>query len=319
MSNSVFMRVRGVSPTRLEYTCAMSKTKRPHNVWLLLLTALIWGTGFVAQRQGMTHVGPFTFIAARFLLGGLALVPVLFITKTVPLKPVKDGQKLPWQAAVLTCGAALFLATSLQQHGLLTTTAGKGGFITALYVVIVPFLGLFLRKKVRPLVWLAVVLAILGLYLLTIKDGLRIQKGDLIMLGGAFVWAIHILLVEHFSKSVLGVFIASGQFLVAGFIGLIATLLFETVTPQAVQGASGNILYSGLIVVAGASTLQVLGQKGVNPSVAALTLSLESVFAVLSGAVFLHERLSPRELLGCALMLAAVTLSQLPSKKNRDT
>lgn len=292
----------------------MSTSKRPHNVWLLLLTAFIWGTGFVAQRQGMSHVGPFTFIAARFLLGGLALVPVLFITKTVPLKPAKDGQKPPWEVAALTCGAALFLATSLQQHGLLTTTAGKGGFITALYVVIVPLLGLFFRKKVRLLVWLAVVLAIFGLYLLTIKDGLSIQKGDLIMLGGACIWAVHILLVEHFSKNVPGLFIACGQFLVTSFIGLIATLLFETVTPQAIQSASGNILYSGLIVVAGAFTLQVLGQKGVNPTVAALILSLESVFAALSGAIFLHERLSPRELLGCALMLAAVIISQLPNK-----
>lgn len=299
-------------------TEAPPKPKRAvRGEWLMLLTAVIWGTGFVAQRQGMAFVGPFTFIAARFLLGGLALIPVLFFTKTLPLKPLQDSPKLNWLPAVFFCGAALFTAASLQQIGLKTTSAGKGGFITALYIVIVPILGLLLKKKVRRIIWLAVVIATLGLYLLTIKSGIAISKGDLTVLAGAFVWAVHILLIDHYSESVPGLLIACGQFLVTGVLGLIATLLFENIELSALLAGSGTILYAGLIVVSLAYTLQVLGQKGVNPSVAALILSLESVFAVLSGALVLNERLTPREWLGCALMLAAVIMTQLGSSENK--
>lgn len=285
----------------------------------MLLTAVIWGTGFVAQRQGMWFVGPFTFITARFLLGGLALIPVLYISKTLPLKPAQNSTKPKWLPAALACGTALFTAASFQQFGLITTTAGKAGFITALYIVIVPILGLLLKNKVRLMVWLAIVLATLGLYLLTItSSGVAISRGDLTVLVGAFVWAVHILLIDHFSKSVPGLLIACGQFLVAGLLGLIATLLFEDTALSALLAGAGTILYSGLIVVALAFTLQVLGQKGVNPSIAALILSLESVFAVLAGAIFLNERLTPREWLGCALMLAAVVMTQLGSPENKD-
>ena len=279
--------------------------------WLMLLTALIWGTGFVAQRQGMAFVGPFTFIAARFLLGGLALVPVLYLTRTLPLKFSQQSAKANWLPATLACGVALFTAASLQQFGLVTTSAGKGGFITALYIVIVPILGLLLKKKVRLVVWLAVVLATVGLYLLTINSGVAISPGDLTVLAGAFVWAVHILLIDHFSAHVPGLLIACGQFLVTGVLGLIAALLFEDIVLSDLIAGGGTILYAGLIVVSLAYTLQVLGQKGVNPSVAALILSLESVFAVLAGALLLNERLTPREWLGCALMLAAVVITQL--------
>jgi drug/metabolite transporter (DMT)-like permease len=286
--------------------------------WLMLLTALIWGTGFVAQRQGMSFVGPFTFIAARFLLGGLALTPVLYLTKTLPLKPIQHSTKPKWLPAALACGAALFIAASFQQIGLTTTSAGKAGFITALYIVIVPILGLPIGKKVRLIVWLAVVIATFGLYLLTIKSGVTISKGDLTVLVGAFVWAVHILLIDHFSSNVPGLLIACGQFLVTGVLGLIAALLFEDIALSALLLGGGTILYAGIIVVSIAYTLQVLGQKGVNPSIAALILSLESVFAVLAGTVFLNERLTPREWLGCALMLAAVIITQLGSSENRN-
>jgi drug/metabolite transporter (DMT)-like permease len=278
---------------------------------LLLLTAFIWGTGFVAQRQGMLFVGPFTFIAARFLLGGLALIPVLYLTKTMPLKPLQNTNKTKWLPAAFFCGAALFIAASLQQIGLTTTSAGKAGFITALYIVIVPILGVFLKKKVRLIVWIAVLIATLGLYLVTITSGVAISKGDLAVLAGAFVWAAHILLIDHFSNSVPGLLIACGQFLVTGVLGLIAALVVEDISFTAILAGGGTILYAGLIVVSLAYTLQVLGQKNVNPSIAALILSLESVFAVVSGAWILNERLTPREWLGCALMLSAVIMTQL--------
>jgi drug/metabolite transporter (DMT)-like permease len=284
--------------------------------WLMLLTAVIWGTGFVAQRQGMAFVGPFTFIAARFLLGGLALVPVLYLTKTLPLKLDHNSRKPKWLPAALACGAALFTAASLQQFGLTTTTAGKAGFITALYIVIVPILGLLLKKKVRRVVWLAVIIATFGLYLLTITSGVAISQGDLTVLAGAFIWAVHILLIDHFSKKVPGLLIACGQFLVTGVLGLIAALLFEEIAFSALIAGGGTILYAGLVVVSLAYTLQVLGQKGVNPSIAALILSLESVFAVLSGSLILNERLTPREWLGCTMMLAAVVMTQLGASEN---
>ena len=294
-----------------------SKPKRAvRGEWLMLLTALIWGTGFVAQRQGMAFVGPFTFIAARFLLGGLALVPVLYLTRTLPLEPSQVAAKANWLPATLAslaCGAALFTAASLQQFGLVTTSAGKGGFITALYIVIVPILGLLFKKKVRLVVWLAVVMATVGLYLLTITSGAAISQGDLTVLAGAFVWAVHILLIDHFSERVPGLLIACGQFLVTGVLGLIAALLFEEVVFADLIAGGGTILYAGLVVVSLAYTLQVLGQKGVNPSIAALILSLESVFAVLAGAILLAERLTAREWLGGALMLAAVVMTQLGS------
>ena len=296
-----------------------SKPKRAvRGEWLMLLTALIWGTGFVAQRQGMAFVGPFTFIAARFLLGGLALVPLLYLTRTLPLKPSQVSAKAIWLPATLACGAALFTAASLQQFGLVTTSAGKGGFITALYIVIVPILGLLLKKTVRLVVWLAVVLATVGLYLLTITSGAAISQGDLTVLAGAFVWAAHILLIDHFSERVPGLLIACGQFLVTGVLGLIAALLFEDIVFANLIAGGGTILYAGLVVVSLAYTLQVLGQKGVNPSIAALILSLESVFAVLAGAILLAERLTAREWLGCALMLAAVVMTQLGSSAKGD-
>lgn len=277
----------------------------------MLLTAMIWGSGFVAQRLGMQHVGPFTFGAARFILGGLALIPVLYLTRALPLKAEQKVAKTKWLPATLACGAALFTASSFQQFGLTTTSAGKAGFITALYIVIVPVLGLFFKKKVRLIVWLAVALATVGLYLLTMKGSFAIETGDASVLAGAFFWAVHILLIDHFSTDVPGLLIAAGQFLVAGLLALIVTLIFEEPSLTTLWAGKGSILYSGLIVVALAFTLQVLGQKGVQPSIAALILSLESVFAVLAGVIFLSEKLSAREWLGCALMMAAVIITQL--------
>lgn len=292
-------------------------SKRVPGELLLILTSIIWGTGFVMQRRGMDFVGPFTFMAVRLLLGSLTLLPFVLLTRSrrrgsevsteVPLKT-----KL---RAVVVCGVVLFLAGSFQQVGIINTTAGKAAFITALYIVLVPVLGLIWGKRTQALVWLGVILAIIGLYLLSFKTGFNIGLGDSIVLAGAFFWALHILAIDHFNQNVDGLIISFGQFLVAGLVALIVALLREKIDLQALWTARWIILYAGAVVVGVAYTLQVLGQKGVNPSLAAIILSMESVFGLLSGMLFLGESMTMRELAGCALMLVAVIVAQWPGNK----
>ncbi len=279
---------------------------------LLFITALIWGTSFVAQRVGMEHIGPFTFTATRFLVGALSLLAFILVTRAFApaLKPSAPAASADLLKGGLACGLALFLAISFQQFGIQYTSAGKAGFITALYILLVPVFGLFLRKRVSRKLWLGVALAVAGLYLLTVTEGFSIGSGDLIVLGGTVFWAVHILVIDHFAPKVDASKLSFLQFFIAGAISAVVAGLFETVEFGAILKSAAPILYAGIVVVGVAYTLQVFGQKTAHPSVAAIILSLESVFAVLSGMLLLGEVMTAREIAGCVLMFAAVLIAE---------
>ncbi|WP_394231748.1 DMT family transporter [Niallia oryzisoli] len=286
---------------------------------LLTITAIIWGTSFVAQRVGMDYIGPFTFTATRFLIGTLSLIPIILIMGRLNKNKQKDhtrfGTKKDLLIGGLACGVALFFGISFQQAGLVYTTAGKAGFITALYIVLVPLLGIFLHKKVSKRVWIGVALAVVGLYLLCITEGFKISKGDFIVLCGTVFWASHILIIDHFAPKVDGLKMSFIQFFVASILSLVAALSVETIKLSSILDSAGPILYTGIVVVGIAYTFQILGQKGTNPTVSAIILSMESVFAVLSGMVLLGESMALKEIIGCVIMFIAVIIAQLPSRK----
>ena len=281
---------------------------------MLIVTALIWGTAFVAQRKGMEYAGPLAFNGVRTLIGSLVLLPVALI-----FRPAKAANLRKTLLAGLLCGLCLFMATNLQQIGLTSTEAGKAGFITTFYIILVPVLGLFLRKKTGAVTWLAVAVALVGLFFLCVKPGeVRIAPGDLLVLGCAFFFAVQILVIDFVVQEVDGVLLSCVQFAVDGVLSLIAAFLFEKPDFPALFRGWIPLLYTGILSCGVAYTLQILGQKNLHPTVASLLMSLESAFAVLGGWLILHERLTRRELLGCALMLAAVLLVQLaPAKKEK--
>lgn len=295
----------------------MSKKMRGNLI--LLLTALIWGTAFVAQSAGMEHVQPFTYNGVRTLIGGLVLIPVIFLfdrLKPADQRPSPDEQKEIRRNSLIggaACGVVLCVASSFQQFGISMTTAGKAGFITALYIVIVPLLGIFIKKKIPKITWLCVGIAVVGFYLLCVKEGFSVSAGDLLVLCCAFFFSIHIMVIDHFNgKQVDGVRMSCIQFLVAGLISLVLMLVFEQPSLENLWAAKGSILYAGVLSCGVAYTLQILGQRDTEPTTATLILSLESVFAALSGWALLHETLSFKELAGCALVFAAVILAQIP-------
>ncbi len=277
---------------------------------LLLITAAIWGFAFVAQRVGMKHLGPFAFTALRFALGALSLQPLILVRRRA-LDPRPSGGRLPLYG--LAAGTVLFAGASLQQAGLVTTTAGKAGFITGLYVVLVPLFGLLWRQRPGTLRWLAVLLAVAGLYLLSVTEGLTIGAGDLLVLAGALFWAAHMQLIARWAGRVDPIELAAAQFAVCAALSGACSLVAERTTAAAIGAAIAPLLYGGLLSVSVAYTLQVVAQKRVHPTHAAILLSLESAFAALGGAVVLGERLSAREILGCGLLLAGMLLSQLSS------
>ena len=292
--------------------------------WLLLLTATLWGSGFIAQRQAMLYFKPFTYIAIRFLIGGSIVLAYLLLRRksTAPQAttlPKPDTKTLFF--GIIACGLALCAGTALQQIGLVTTTVSKTGFITALYMVFVPILSIFLGRKIRLRVWAAVLLAALGLYFLSIKSGFSIEKGDLTILVGSVIWACHILLIDHFSARVDGLKLACGQFFVTALIAGLIAIFIEGLQAPAFSLPWWTVLYSGIVVVGVAFSLQVIGQQTVKPAVGALILSLEAVFALIFGVLLLHERPTPRELLGCLLVATAVLLVQLrlPTKAPTDS
>jgi drug/metabolite transporter (DMT)-like permease len=290
---------------------------------MALLAALIWGTAFVAQSMGAEHVEAFTYNAARSLVGFLALLVLCAILrrrqKNAPAAAEKRGPAYRKTLLLggLCCGTAMTVAANLQQKGLETTTAGKAGFITALYIVIVPIIGLFLKKRVSPTVWVGVALAVVGLYLLCIQEDLTISQGDFYILLCAFCYSAQILLIDHFAQRVDGVELSCVQLFVVTVFSAVGMAALETPAWSDIRLALGSILYVGIFSSAVAYTLQILAQKDSNPTVISLLLSLESVFATLSGALILHDRMSGREYLGCALMLAAVVLAQLPAKERK--
>ena len=301
-------------------------SKRMKSNLMLLLTAIIWGSAFVAQKAG-TVLEPFTYTGIRMLIGGLVLIPVIIIfskmdknpdTRTVAEKKAAEKQNL---IGGLWCGIVLCIASNLQQFGMyFDTDAGKAGFITTLYVVLVPVLGLFLKRKVKPIVWGCIALAVVGFYLLTMAGsgaGFSLALGDFFVLLCAFVFAIHIIVVDHFIEKCDGIKLSSIQFLTTGVISLICMAIFETPVLADIIGCAGAILYCGVLSSGVAYTLQVLGQKHAEPATASLILSLESVFAVIFGALLLHESMTILELIGCVVIFVAVLIPQLPSKEER--
>lgn len=287
---------------------------------ILLVTATIWGTAFVAQSVGMEHVGPFTFIAARFALGALALLPVILLQNRrlkadgIGKGKMADGRagsgKVLWKGGLL-CGVALMSAASLQQVGIMRTTVGKAGFITAMYIIIVPILGVFMGRRIRPLIWGCVLLAAAGLYLLSMSGAFSLQSGDALCLACAVIFAIQIMLVDHYVEVADGVRLSAIQFLTASALGTVMMLLFEHPSLGAVWNARVPILYAGIMSSGVAYTLQIIGQRGLNPTIASLIMSLESVIAAAAGFIFLHQTFTGRELCGCILMAAAIVLAQL--------
>ena len=285
------------------------------NGGMLLLTAFIWGTAFVAQSVGMDYLEPFTFNGVRSLIGGIALLPCIWLLHKLNGESKKEESGKVLLIGGLACGVLLFAASSLQQIGLKYTTAGKAGFITAFYIVIVPVLGIFLHKKIGWKIWLAVVLALAGLYFLCITESFSIGKGDVLIFLCALIFAVHILVIDYFSPKVDGVKMSCIQFFVCGILSLPFMFTIETPKAVAMTAAWMPLLYAGVLSCGVAYTLQILGQKNVNPAVASLILSLESCFSVLAGWIVLGERLSLRESAGCVLMFAAIILAQLPDKK----
>lgn len=292
------------------------KSVQIRNSLLLLLTATIWGTAFVAQSVGMEHVEAFTFTFARSIVGGIVLIPCIWFLKW--LKGRESGESVTAAGRVewiggICCGLALCAASNFQQIGIAYTTVGKAGFITALYVVIVPIMGLFFKKRVSFVVWICVVLSVIGLYLLCMTEGsLTLAYGDLLVLICAILFSVHIMVIDHFSPQGDGVVMSCIQFFVCGIVSGIIMLFVETPTIENIMAAAMPILYAGVLSSGVAYTLQIVGQKNMNPTVASLILCLESVVSALAGWLILHEALTVRELLGCVLMFVAIVLAQVP-------
>ena len=299
-----------------------NETKQLRGGAMLMLTALIWGTAFVAQSVGMDYLGPCAFTATRNFIGCVALLPVIALASRLRsgAQP-EEAAPAPGKKALFGWGAACGLllggATLLQQAGMQTASAGKAGFLTALYIVIVPVLGIFLGRRPGLKVWMGVVLALVGAYLLSVKGGAGIASGDLLVIASAVVFSLHILVIDSVPAGVDGVRLSCVQFLVAGAFALVLALFLESFTWRDILSAWVPLLYTGVVSSGVGYTLQILGQRTVNPTVASLILSLESVFAALAGWAILGQALSLRELFGCALVFVAVILAQLPRKKGR--
>ena len=288
---------------------------------MLVLTAFIWGTAFVAQSVGMDYLGPFTFNGVRSLIGGAALLPCIWLFQKGKGKATEKpsrGARKELIAGGIACGLLLFAASSLQQIGIQYTTAGKAGFITAFYIVIVPVLGMFLHKKISGKVWGAVAIALAGLYFLCITEKFAVGKGDILIFLCALVFSIHILVIDYFSPKVDGVKMSCIQFFVCGIVSLPPMFFTETPKIGAIVEGWAPLLNAGVLSCGVAYTLQIIGQKNVNPAVASLILSLESCFSVLAGWMVLGEKLSMRESVGCVLMFAAIILAQLPDRKKEE-
>lgn len=278
---------------------------------MLLLTAFIWGIAFVAQSVGMDYVGPFTFNACRFMLGGFVLIPCIYLLNRMSGQKKDPAKRKRSIRGGIFCGLCLFSASTFQQIGIMTTTVGKAGFITALYIVIVPLLGIFMGKKIGAVVWFSVAVATVGMYLLCITEGFRIGTGDICVMVCAVLFSLHILVIDHFSPQAEGTVISCVQFFTAGVLSFVFMFFRETPTVSSILGAAAPILYAGCLSCGVAYTLQVIAQAETDPVLASLICSLESVFSLLAGWVILGQKLSARELIGCVLVFAAILMVQL--------
>ena len=292
------------------------KNKRLLSNFFLFMTAFIWGIAFVSQRKGMEAVGPFTFVASRYFLSSVFLYILLFMRKKKTAEEKQSEDKHLVIKASLCCGFCLTCGALLQQFGLVFTTAGKAAFITTMYILLLPVIGIFFGKKCTKQTSFSVVLGAVGLYLLTMKEGFTIQRGDFVILIGAFFWAFHILSVDHFlSKGVDPLKLSFGQMLVIFSVSFVFTFLFEKPSIDGLKEAAIPIIYSGIFSGGLGFTFQILGQKDAEPVVASIIMSLEAAFGAIAGAILLHEKMLPKELLGSILLFSAVILSQIKLKK----
>lgn len=296
---------------------------------MLLLAAIIWGVAFVAQSVGMDYVEPYTFNFARYMIGGTVLLPFVLLKGKKPVAEEVANEQVQMNTKVdktsklrksilggIGCGCFLFIASILQQFGILyTDVVGKAGFITALYIILVPVLGLFLHKKTKPLLWVCVVISVVGLYLLCMSEGYYIEKADIFLLLCALFFAFHILLIDYIAPFTDGVVVACVQFFTAGVCCMAAMFFFETPSIQGILEAYIPILYTGVLSCGVAYTFQILGQKYLEPTKASLILCLESVVSVLAAWLILKQELSFRELLGCVIMFVAIILAQFVQKE----
>ncbi|MDD4565358.1 MAG: DMT family transporter [Eubacteriales bacterium] len=313
----------------------MSREKLVGNM-LLMLTSILWGSAFVAQRVGMDYVGPLTFGAVRFILAALVLIPVIHffekgirkklekaagtVQKKIPFFPEDIDERNTLIKAGVVCGCVIFCGTTLQQFGLVFTTAGKAGFITALYIVLVPIFSLFLRRIPSLKCWIGVAFGAVGLYFLTITEEFTIAFGDLVVLIGAGFWAVHLLAIDYFiSRKVDALKLSFLQFSVCAILSTIAALIFQEISIKAIIACTIPILYAGVLSGGVGFTLQIIGQKHTNPTVASLLLSMEAVFGALFGFLLLDEIMNMREIFGCILMFSAIIISQLPDKREMGT
>lgn len=287
----------------------------------LFLASLIWGTAFVAQRVGMDYVGPLTFNAVRSLIGAAALIPVIFLLHALRRARGETVQKRmtpqEWKQLLKggsVCGVFLCIASNLQQAGIAYTTVGKAGFITALYIVVVPVLSVFLGKKPGLKIWISVAAAVTGLYLLCMTEKLTIGKGDLMELGCALAFAFQILAVDHYSRIFEGAMLSCVQFCVSGGISAVLMLFTEEVRFSALRAAVVPLLYTGVLSCGVAYTLQIIGQRELKPTLASLIMSFEAVISAIAGWLILGQSLTVRELAGCAVMFAAILLAQMPDR-----
>lgn len=303
-----------------------SSVKARHSAYLLL-AAFFWGTTFVAQSIAMqTDIGPFTYNMCRFFLGGIVLLPLAIVNghhdpyainfkgeSEIELRPSFVERKRNFIIGGAVVGLCIFAAGALQQIGLMYTTAGKSGFVTALYIVIVPiFALLLLRKKCSPLVWIAIAIAVVGFFFLCVTENFSINQGDLITLGGSFIYALHILSVDYFGQRTNGIQLSCSQLFVAGALSAICAFVLETPTVSIIVENASTIAYAGILSSGVAFTLQIVGQRDLHPATASLLMSLESVISVLAGWIILGDVLSSREILGCLLVFTGVVLAQIP-------
>lgn len=307
------------------------KTLKLRNSFLLIITAFIWGTAFVAQREGGNAVGPYTFNCIRSIIGALVLIPVIFLLDKLGMTRKKNKTREDKKTLFFggtACGVALCLASNVQQLGLyFGTPAGKAGFLTACYILLVPILGLFLKKKCGWNIWAGVAITLIGLYFLCMNGSMSLQFSDTLLMLCAVIFAIHILVIDHFTPLVDGVRMSCIQFFVCGILTAIPMFLSDMnhslseirtwASALSSLDAWIPILYAGILSCGVAYTLQIVGQEGLNPTVASLIMSLESVFSVIAGWILLGETLGPREQIGCAMIFIAIILAQLPIRQRR--
>ena len=284
---------------------------------LLILASIIWGCAFVAQNVGMNYIGPWTFSTIRFLIAGfslLAIIPILDKKRTHVIRPKTKEEKQKLLLGSVLCGLALSIGSIVQQIAMLTVPVAKAGFLTTLYVLFVPIITLLFGKKIPLKVWIGIAMALFGLYLLSMAGNLALGIGEIFLILAAFLFAIHIIIIGHFSTRVDPVRLSCGQLLIGGFATVIPMIVIERPTIVSILAAYIPLLYTGIFSSCVAYTLQIFAQKEANPTIAGMLLSLESVFAALAGYLILNQVLNTRELIGCVIIFIAIVIAQLPDR-----